>query len=36
MTIYFTRYILSKVIKILNLHYNELMGKMEEYEGKNI
>ena len=32
--IYFTRYVQSKSIKMLNLHYYELMGKIEEHEGK--
>ena len=34
MLIYFTRYFHSKSIKVLNLHYHELMGKIEEHEGK--
>ena len=34
LTIYFTRYVKSKSIKMLNLHYYELLGKIEEYEGK--
>ena len=34
MTIYFTRYFHSKSIKMLNLHYHELMGEIEEHEGK--
>ena len=32
--IYFTRYVHSKSIKVLNLHYHELIGKIEEHEGK--
>ena len=36
MTIYFTRFTLNKVIKILSPHYHESMGKIEEHEGKNI
>ena len=32
--IYFTRCVQSKSIKMLNLHYYELMGKIEEHEGK--
>ena len=32
--IYFTRYVHSKSIKVLNLHYHELIGKTEEHEGK--
>ena len=34
--IYFTRYVDSNSIKILSLHYHELIGKTEEHEGKNI
>ena len=34
MVIYFTRYVHSKSIKVLSLLYHELMGKIEEYEGK--
>ena len=30
----FTRYVYSKSIKRLSLHYYELMGKTEEHEGK--
>ena len=33
---YFTRYIHSNSIKMLSLHYHELMGKIEEHEGKNM
>ena len=36
MTTYFTRYVKSTSIKMLNLHYYELLGKIEEYEGKKI
>ena len=36
LTTYFTRYVHSKSIKMLSLHYHELMGKIKEYEGKNI
>ena len=32
--IYFTRYVHSKSIKVLNLHYHELIGKIEENERK--
>ena len=32
----FTKYIHNKLIKIRRLHYNELIGKTEEQEGKNI
>ena len=32
--IYFTRYVHSKSIKMISLQYHELMGKIEEYEGK--
>ena len=35
MTVYFTRYVHKKMIKMLSLHYHELMGKNEEQEGKN-
>ena len=31
----FTRYVHSNSIKILTLHYHELIGKIEEHEGKN-
>ena len=34
MVIYFTRYVHSKSIKVLSLLYHELMGKIEEHEGK--
>ena len=36
LTISFTRYVPRYSIKMLNLHYHELMGKMEECERKNI
>ena len=32
--IYFTRYLHSKSTKMLGWHYHELMGKIEEHEGK--
>ena len=32
--IYFTRYVHRKLIKVLSLHYHELMGKIKEHEGK--
>ena len=32
--IYFTRYHPDKSRAMLNLHYHELIGKVEEYEGK--
>ena len=32
----FTRYVHSKSIKMINLHYHELMEKIEENETKNI
>ena len=32
LTIYFTRYVHSKSIKVLSLHYHELMGKIQEHE----
>ena len=35
MLIYFTRYQLDKLIVMLNLYYGKLIGKIEEYEGKN-
>ena len=34
MAVYFTRYVCSKPIKMLSLHYHELIGKIEEYEEK--
>ena len=33
LAIYFTRYIHSKSIKMLSLHYHELMGKIKEHKG---
>ena len=33
--IYFTRYVHSKSIKMLSLHYHELIGKIEEQEGNS-
>ena len=33
--IYFTRYHPDKPMTMLNLFYDELIGKIEEYEGKN-
>ena len=32
--IYFTRYVHRKLIKMLSLHYHELMGKNKEHERK--
>ena len=34
MTIYFTRYVHSKFIKVLSLNYHEVMGKIEKHEEK--
>ena len=34
LAIYFTSFVNSKSIKMLNLHYHELMGKIDEYERK--
>ena len=34
LVIYFTRYVHSKSIKMLSLHYSELMTKIEEHERK--
>ena len=34
MTICLTRYVHSKAIKMLSLHYDELMGNITEYEEK--
>ena len=34
MKIYFTRYVHSKSIKIISLHYLEIMGKIKEHDGK--
>ena len=36
LVIYFTRYDREKSIKMLRLYYHELMGKIEEHQGKNI
>ena len=33
--IYFTRYHADKSVTMLNLYYDGLIGKIEEYEGKN-
>ena len=35
-TIYITRFVHSKLIKMFSLHYHELTGKIEENEGKTI
>ena len=34
LVIYFTRYIHIKSIKMLNPHYHDLVGKLEEHKGK--
>ena len=34
LAIYFTRYDHGKSIKMLSLYYHELVGKIEEYDGK--
>ena len=34
MAICFTRYVHTKSIKMLSMHYRDLMGKIEEHEGK--
>ena len=34
--IYFTRCVNSQSIKMLSLHYHELLGKIEKHEGKKI
>ena len=34
LVIYFTRYFHNKLIKILRLHYDELIGNIEEHERK--
>ena len=34
--IYFTRYVNSQSVKMLSLHYHELLGKIEKHEGKKI
>ena len=36
LTIYFTRYDRGKSKRMLSLYYHELMGKINEHEGKNI
>ena len=36
LVIYFTKYTDSNLIKILSLYYQELIGKIEEHEGRNI
>ena len=36
LVIYFARYVHSKPIKMLSLHYHKLIGKTEEHERKNI
>ena len=36
MVIYFTRYVHSKSMKMVSLHYYELMGKVKEHEEKKI
>ena len=35
MLTYFTRYVHCKSVKILSLHYHELIEKIEDHEGKN-
>ena len=34
LVIRFTKYVHNKSIKILRMHYNELIGRIEEREGK--
>ena len=34
MTFYFTRHVHSKSIKMLSLHYRQLVGKIKEHKGK--
>ena len=34
LTTYFTRYVFIKSVKMLSLHYHELMGKIKEHEQK--
>ena len=34
LVIYFYRYVHSKLIKMLSLYYHELMGKIDDHEGK--
>ena len=36
LVICFTRYVNNKSIKTIRLHYDELIGKIEEHEGKKI
>ena len=36
LVIYFTRYLRKESIKMLRLHYNELIQKIDEHEVKNI
>ena len=33
-TIYFTRYVQKKLIKMLNLHYHKLKGHIREHQEK--
>ena len=35
LVIYFTRYYRDKSITMLNMYYDELIGKINECEGKN-
>ena len=32
--IYFTRYVHKMLVRMLSLYYHELIGKIEEHEGK--
>ena len=36
LTIYFTRYVYSRLINMLSFHYHELLGKTKEHDGKKI
>ena len=36
LTIYFTRHVHSKSIKMFSLHYHEFMGNIKEHKVKNI
>ena len=36
LVVYFTKYVNSKSMKMLSLHFYKLLGKTEEHEGKNI
>ena len=36
LVIYFTRYDQGESMRMLNLYYDKLIGKIEEYKGKNI